>query len=83
MFTTKLFQDGGARKFAEPYLKIRALTLIPALLSTVAFASFRGTMDVVTPLKISLFSNLINCLLDPILIFEGGLGIAGAAAATW
>ena len=72
----------GARKYAEPYLTIRALTLLPSLLSTVAFASFRGTMDVVTPLKISLFSNVVNCVLDPLLIFNAGLGMAGAAYAT-
>ena len=72
----------GARKYAEPYLTIRALTLLPSLLSTVAFASFRGTMDVVTPLKISLFSNFVNCILDPLLIFNAGMGMAGAAAAT-
>ena len=77
-----LDSGSGARKYAEPYLTIRALTLLPSLLSTVAFASFRGTMDVVTPLKISLFSNFINCVLDPVFIFNAGMGMAGAAAAT-
>ena len=72
----------GARAYAKPYLTVRALTLMPALLSTVGFAAFRGTMDVVTPLKISLLSNLINCLLDPFLIFTCGMGVSGAAAAT-
>ena len=71
-----------ARAYAEPYLAIRALTFIPALLSTVGFAAFRGTMDVVTPLKISLLSNLVNVLLDPFLIFRCGMGVSGAAAAT-
>ena len=71
-----------ARVYAEPYLAIRALTFIPALLSTVGFAAFRGTMDVVTPLKISLLSNLVNVFLDPFLIFKCSMGVAGAAAAT-
>ena len=71
-----------ARAFAEPYLSIRALTFLPALLSTVGFAAFRGSMDVVTPLKISLVSNLVNMVLDPLLIFNCGMGVAGAAAAT-
>jgi Na+-driven multidrug efflux pump len=39
-------------------------------------------MDVITPLKISLLSNIVNCVLDPILIFKAGMGVAGAAAAT-
>jgi len=71
-----------ARKFAEPYLFIRALTFIPALLSTVAFAAFRGSMDVLTPLKISVLANLINIVLDPIFIFDLKMGVAGAALAT-
>lgn len=71
-----------AREFASPYLAVRALTFLPALLSTVGFAAFRGTMDMQTPVKISLISNLINAILDPFLIFNAGMGVAGAAAAT-
>ena len=71
-----------ARAFAEPYLFIRALTFVPALLSTVAFAVFRGSMDVLTPLKISIISNLINVALDPLFIFNFKMGVSGAALAT-
>jgi len=39
-------------------------------------------MDVVTPLKISLLSNIVNCALDPVFIFKLGMGVSGAAAAT-
>eukprot|EP01037_Dinobryon_pediforme_P028558 gene28558-31888_t len=35
-----------------------------------------------TPLKISVLSNIVNVLLDPFLIFNMGMGVAGAAAAT-
>jgi len=70
------------RKYAAPYLSVRALTCLPALLSTVGFSVFRGSMDVLTPLKISLLSNLINVILDPLLIFNCGMGVVGAAAAT-
>ena len=70
------------RKYAAPYLSVRALTFLPALLSTVGFSAFRGSMDVMTPLKISLLSNLINVILDPLLIFNCGMGVVGAAAAT-
>ena len=71
-----------ALEYATPYLSIRALTFIPAILSTVGFAVFRGSMDVVTPLKISLVSNIVNVVLDPLFIFNANMGVAGAAAAT-
>jgi MATE family multidrug resistance protein len=71
-----------ARAFSEPYLAIRGLTFAAGLLSTVAFAAFRGTMDLATPLKITATSNLVNVVMDPILIFAAGLGVSGAAIAT-
>lgn len=39
-------------------------------------------MDTVTPLKISLFSNLMNAILDPLFIFTFNMGVTGAALAT-
>lgn len=77
-----LHAQAPAWTYATPYLRVRALTLLPALLATVAFAAFRGSMDVITPLKISLCSNLVNVLLDPIFIFPLGMGVTGAAVAT-
>ena len=57
---------------AAPYIGIRALTFIPAIVSTVGFAAFRGTLDVTTPMKITLASQLMNVILDPIFIFGFG-----------
>lgn len=57
-------------------------TVLPALLSSVGFAVFRGTLDVSTPLKISLLANLVNVVLDPLMIFPAKLGVVGAAVAT-
>lgn len=74
-----LSPNSGAWEHSRPYLMIRALTFIPAMLSTVGFSAFRGTMDVITPFKISLLSNIINIIGDPILIFRFGLGVPGAA----
>uniref|UniRef100_A0A7S4Q3N4 Polysaccharide biosynthesis protein C-terminal domain-containing protein n=1 Tax=Alexandrium monilatum TaxID=311494 RepID=A0A7S4Q3N4_9DINO len=71
-----------AEAYAQPYLRIRALSFVPALLSTVGFAAFRGFMDTVTPLRVVFFSNLLNVLLDPVLMFTVGLGMKGAAMAT-
>ena len=35
-----------------------------------------------TPLKVSIASNALNLVLDPILIFSAKMGVAGAALAT-
>lgn len=66
---------------AAPYIGWRAMTFVPAIISTVGFAAFRGTLDMTTPMKITMFSQLINVVLDPILIFGFGgikaMGVAG------
>ena len=77
-----LAKDMPARKYALPYLKIRAIAFCPSLLATIAFSAFRGLQDVVTPLKIAVLANLVNMVMDPLLIFRAGLGVSGAAAAT-
>jgi len=68
--------------YAGPYLRIRALSFVPALFSTVGFAAFRGMRDTVTPLRVALFANMLNMIMDPILMFGLGMGTVGAAAAT-
>ncbi|KAL1524557.1 hypothetical protein AB1Y20_019448 [Prymnesium parvum] len=77
-----LSSSAPAMPYAVNYLRFRSISLVPALFSSVSFAAFRGTLDTVTPLKVSLASNVLNLLLDPILIFGAGLGVAGAALAT-
>mmetsp|Transcript_21513 Transcript_21513/g.44849 ORF Transcript_21513/g.44849 Transcript_21513/m.44849 type:complete len:530 (+) Transcript_21513:73-1662(+) len=77
-----LSANAPALQYARPYLKIRALAFLPSLMSTVGFSAFRGTMDTVTPLKISGFANAFNAVLDPVLIFKYGWGVSGAAIAT-
>jgi Na+-driven multidrug efflux pump len=71
-----------ALEYATPYLSFRALSMIPALFSATGFATFRGMLDTVTPLKVSLATNLLNLVLDPILIFASPMGFVGAALAT-
>ena len=71
-----------AAPFAAQYLRLRSLSAVPAAFSAVSFAAFRGTLDAVTPLGIACASNLLNLVLDPILMFGGGLGVTGAALAT-
>ena len=77
----------GVLDYAVPYLRWRALGMLPALFSATGFAAYRGLLNTVTPLKVSLVTNLLNLVLDPVCIFglgkiTAGLGAAGAAAAT-
>lgn len=60
-----------AYAYASNYLRLRSLSLVPALVGAVGFAAFRGLLDTTTPLKISLASNALNLVLDPLLIFGG------------
>lgn len=82
LLTGVLKEGAPAREFARPYLLIRGFAFLPSLFSLIGFSAFRGVMDTVTPLKISLFANLMNAVLDPFLIFNAGMGVTGAALAT-
>mmetsp|Transcript_657 Transcript_657/g.1162 ORF Transcript_657/g.1162 Transcript_657/m.1162 type:complete len:535 (-) Transcript_657:1558-3162(-) len=73
-------KDAAAMSFAIPYLRYRALSMIPALISSTGFAAYRGLLNTVTPLKVSLFTNLVNLVADP--FFVKGMGVSGAAIAT-
>ena len=67
---------------AEIYLRIRVLGLPAVLLATVAHGVFRGYQDTKTPLWVTGSISLVNLVLDPLLIFGAGWGLAGAAWAT-
>lgn len=67
---------------ATIYLRIRFLALPAMLVAMVGHGVFRGHSDTRTPLLVALGMNLLNVVLDPILMFGLGLGIAGAAWAT-
>jgi MATE family multidrug resistance protein len=74
--TSPLFQP------ANSYLGTR-LWAAPVVLSiVVAEGAFRGYGDTKVPLFASLAASFINLILDPILMFTLGMGVAGAAAAT-
>ena len=82
ILSSVLSQDAPAMEYARPYLLVRTFAFVPSLISLVGFSAFRGVLDTVTPVKISLFANLFNALLDPVLIFNAGMGVKGAALAT-
>jgi len=74
--------NAPAMEYAAPYLRFRALSMIPALLSATGFAAYRGLLNTVTPLKVSLTTNAVNLVLDPLFIFKTSMGFVGAALAT-
>lgn len=73
---------GELRDPALLYLRIRALAGPAVLLITAGHGVFRGWHDTRTPLVVTLWLNAINLVLDPLLIFGLGWGLAGAAIAT-
>eukprot|EP00934_Nitzschia_sp_Nitz4_P009391 Nitzschia sp. Nitz4//scaffold59_size112058//12611//14463//NITZ4_004098-RA/size112058-augustus-gene-0.89-mRNA-1//1//CDS//3329555090//9381//frame0 len=77
-----LAEGSPAMKYAKPYLLIRSFAFLPSLVSLVGFSAFRGILDTRTPVRVSLFANAFNAVLDPILIFSLSMGVPGAALAT-
>jgi putative MATE family efflux protein len=67
---------------AEEYLRIRLLALPAVMIITVANGAFRGVHDTRTPFLVTIGLSILNLVLDPLLIFGAGWGIAGAAVAT-
>lgn len=75
-----LSKNSTAMRYAIPYLRFRALSMIPALISSIGFSAYRGLLNTVTPLKVSLVTNMVNLISDPVLIRI--FGVSGAAMAT-
>jgi len=65
--------------YAIPYLRWRALGLVPALFASTGFAAYRGLLNTVTPLKVSLTTNILNMILDPLFIFGLGGRVGGSS----
>ena len=72
---------GDLREPAMTYLRIRACAGPAVLLMNAGRGSFRGYSDTRTPMYVMGGINLVNLILDPILIFGLGFGLAGAATA--
>jgi putative MATE family efflux protein len=75
-------QTSEMRKPALSYLVWRAAGVPAATIGLVTNGIFRGRGDTKTPLYCTTIGNLVNIVLDPILIFNCGMGCAGAGAAT-
>lgn len=67
---------------ALTYMRIRLLAAPAVTLILAANGTYRGFSDTRTPLRVSLVLNALNVVLDALLIFGAGFGLAGAAWAT-
>ena len=74
--------QGAVRDGAITYVAIKAFAAPAVLVVRTGHGAYRGYQDTRTPLRVALAMNGINLVLDPILIFGAGWGIAGAAWAT-
>jgi MATE family multidrug resistance protein len=74
--------SAGVAAEATTYVRIRALAAPALLVVRAGHGIYRGYQDTRTPLAVTLVVNAINLVLDPLLIFGLGWGVAGAAWAT-
>jgi MATE family multidrug resistance protein len=66
-------------RFAEPYLRIRALAAVPVLIAQVGQGYLRGAQDTKTPTVVVVAGAAANVALGYLFIFPLGWGIEGAA----
>ena len=86
LFKRQIFSILGAsveiQELAIQYFQIIALGFIFTILNVQFRSIMTGEGDTRTPIYFLAGGTLLNMILDPILIFSAGLGIAGAAWAT-
>lgn len=73
---------GELRQPAMTYLRIRAFAGPAVLIINAGRGALRGYEDTRTSMLVAMGLNVVNLVLDPVLIFGLGWGIAGAATAT-
>jgi putative MATE family efflux protein len=67
---------------ATDYLLVSWAGLVPMLVVLAATGVLRGFSDVRTPLKAAVAANVVNVVLNLVLVYPAGLGIAGSALGT-
>ncbi len=78
-----LFNPNPAvHRLTVSYLQVVFASSLFVFLSAAGRSILQGKKDTLTPLKILIFSNLVNIVLDPFFIFTLNMGIRGAAVAT-
>ena len=74
--------DGETAALAVTYLQIALLGAVPLLLMLAATGVLRGLQDTRTPMLVAIAGNLGNIVLNLLLVYGLGLGMAGAALGT-
>jgi len=78
--------EGEVVDLGSLYFKIIAICSFTIFLTFSLTSTLRGAGDAVTPMKVLVFSSLLNIILDPLLIFGiwifPKMGVAGSALAT-
>jgi putative MATE family efflux protein len=64
---------------AATYLRIAFLGTLPLLVVLAATGVLRGLQDTRTPLAVAVGSNALNVVLNLVLVYPAGLGLAGSA----
>lgn len=71
--------DAAIADQAVIYLRIALLGMAPLLVMLAATGVLRGLQDTRTPLVVAVIGNLANIVLNVVLVYGAGLGIAGSA----
>jgi Na+-driven multidrug efflux pump len=80
-YTFIISAGSPALETARPYLKLRAFSFLPMMISFVGFSTLRGTKEVALAVKITIATSLLSAVLDPLLIHVLGFGVRGSALA--
>ncbi|MBZ5738147.1 MATE family efflux transporter [Nocardioides mangrovi] len=64
---------------ATTYLRVAFLGVVPLLLMLAATGVLRGLQDTRTPLVVAIGGNALNVVLNLVLVYPAGLGLAGSA----
>lgn len=74
--------DGEVTDQAATYLRLAFLGTVPLLTILAATGVLRGLQDTRTPLYVAVGGNALNVVLNLLLVYGAGMGIAGAALGT-
>ncbi len=71
--------EKAIRSQASLYFTIISIPMVFRVSSAILGSAVRATQNTKTPMLISMFSNLLNVVLNYLLIYTAGLGVTGAA----
>ena len=74
--------EKAIRRQASVYFTIISIPMIFRVSTAILGSAVRATQNTKTPMIITLFSNLLNIVLNYLLIYPAGLGVTGAAIAS-